>query len=62
VLHALRGDLGDAAFWSGVRLYVRTRAGKGARSADLRAAFESAGHRELGPFFAKWVYVPAPDL
>jgi hypothetical protein len=62
VLHALRGELGDAAFWSSVRLYVRTRAGQGARSADLRAAFEAAGHRALVPFFAKWVYAPAPDL
>lgn len=62
VLHALRGELGDAAFWSGVRLYVQTRSGQGARSEALRSAFEAAGHRDLGPFFAKWVYAPAPDL
>ena len=62
VLHKLREELGDTVFWSGVRKYVKDRAGKGARTEDLRAAFEAASGRDLTVFFARWVYAPAPDL
>ena len=62
VLHKLRGELGDAAFWDGIRRYVKDRAGKGARSEDLRAALETASGRDLRAFFATWVYAAAPDL
>ncbi|MEP7124011.1 MAG: M1 family aminopeptidase [Byssovorax sp.] len=62
VLDKLRGELGDAVFWSGIRRYVNDRAGKGARSEDLRAALEAASGRDLRPFFARWVYASAPDL
>ncbi len=62
VLHKLRANLGDAVFWEGIRRYVKDRAGKGARSEDLRVALEAASGRDLGPFFATWVYASAPDL
>lgn len=62
VLHRLRNELGDAAFWDGVRRYVRAQAGRGARSEDLRRALVAASGRPLGAFFARWVYAPAPDL
>ena len=58
----LRGERGDAVFWDGIRSYVKDRAGKGARSEDLRVALEAASGRELHPFFATWVYASAPDL
>jgi aminopeptidase N len=62
VLHRLRNDLGDAAFWSGLRRYVAHCAGKGARSEDLRIAMEATSGRDLRPFFDAWVYAPAPEL
>jgi aminopeptidase N len=62
VLDKLRRDLGDGAFWDGVRRYVRACAGRGARSDDLRAAFEAASGRSLQRFFDTWVYAPAPVL
>jgi aminopeptidase N len=62
VLDTLRRELGDAVFWDGIRRYVAERAGKGARTGDLRAALEAASRRDLRPFFARWVYAPAPDL
>jgi aminopeptidase N len=62
VLHKLRGELGDQVFWDGIRRYVKDRAGKGARSEDLRVALEAASGRDLRPFFATWVYAAAPDL
>ncbi len=58
----LRGERGDAVFWDGIRGYVKDRAGKGARSEDLRVALEAASGRDLRPFFATWVYASAPDL
>lgn len=62
VLHKLRGQLGEAVFWAAIRGYVAARAGRGATSDDLRVAFEAASGRDLTPFFARWVYAPAPDL
>lgn len=61
-LHRLRGELGEDSFWSGLRLYVKERAGQGARSEDLRRAMEAASGRDLRPFFARWVYAAAPDI
>jgi aminopeptidase N len=62
LLHKLRGELGEAAFWDGIRRYVRDRAGKGARTEDLRVSLEAASGRDLRGFFTRWVYTPAPDL
>ncbi|HEU4407513.1 MAG TPA: M1 family aminopeptidase [Polyangiaceae bacterium] len=62
VLHKLRGELGDDTFWAAIRRYVAARAGRGATTDDLRAAFEASSGRDLGPFFDRWVYAPAPDL
>jgi aminopeptidase N len=62
VLDKLRTELGEAPFWSGLKRYVKTRAHVGARSEDLRAAFEFASGRDLKPFFTRWVYNPASDL
>jgi aminopeptidase N len=62
VLKRLRDLLGDVAFWNGIRRYVRERAQKGARSEELRQCMEAASGRDLRPFFARWVYSPAPDL
>lgn len=61
-LHRLRGELGEDAFWRGLRLYVRQRAGHSARSEDLRLALEAASGIDLHAFFARWVYAPAPDI
>lgn len=62
VLHKLRTELGDAVFWAGVRRYVSDRAGKSARTEDLRRAFEAASGRDLRGFFDRWVYAAAADL
>jgi aminopeptidase N len=62
LLDKLRNELGETAFWAGVQRYVKDRAGKGARTEDLRIALEAASGRDLKEFFAKWVYSAAPDL
>ena len=62
VLDELRRDLGDAAFWDGVRRYVKSTAGRGARTEDLRVALEGASGTDLRAYFSRRVYAIAFDL
>jgi aminopeptidase N len=62
VLAELRRDLGEAAFWDGIRRYVRSTAGRGARSEDLRVALEASSGQDLRAYFARRVYAPSFDL
>jgi aminopeptidase N len=56
VLHMLRAELGDAAFFRGVHSYYRAHLHRNATTEDLRAALERASGRRLREFFARWVY------
>lgn len=56
VLHMLRAELGDAAFFRGIRNYYRAHLHKTATTEDLRAALERASGRSLREFFARWIY------
>ncbi|MCA1555961.1 MAG: M1 family metallopeptidase, partial [Acidobacteria bacterium] len=56
VLHMLRAELGDAAFFRGVRAYYRTHLNRTATTEDLRAALERASGKALREFFTRWVY------
>lgn len=56
VLHMLRGMLGDASFFKGIRAYYLAHAGQTATTEDLRAALEKASGKDLKEFFARWVY------
>jgi aminopeptidase N len=62
VLDKLRSNLGEEAFWSGIRSYATSRAWKGARTDDLRSALEAASGKDLNAFFAAKVYAAAPGL
>ncbi|MBK7645198.1 MAG: M1 family metallopeptidase [Planctomycetes bacterium] len=62
-LHLLRGQLGDAVFFTGIRNYLAENAGKSVRTSDLRGAFERASGRDLTRFFEQWLRSPGqPDL
>ncbi len=56
VLHMLRSELGDKAFFAGLRIYYQAHQQSTANSGDLRAALEKASGRDLKQFFASWVY------
>ena len=56
VLHMLRAELGDAAFFRAMRAYYRAHLHRNATTEDLRAALERASGRSLREFFARWVY------
>lgn len=56
VLHLLRGELGEAAFWRGLRDYTRAHDGRSVVTADFQRAMEKAAGRSLQQFFDEWVY------
>lgn len=56
VLHMLRSNLGDAAFFRGIRAYYEAHKSSVASTEDLRAALEKSSGKDLRAFFARWVY------
>jgi aminopeptidase N len=57
VLHLLREEMGERAFWNGIRLFTRRHFGKSVVTSDFVAAMEEANGKSLSEFFAKWVYL-----
>jgi aminopeptidase N len=56
VLHALRGVVGDTAWWKGIRGYVAAHKAQVVETDDFRAAMEAASGKDLKWFFDQWVY------
>ena len=56
VLHMLRANLGDAAFFQGIRAYYNSHPQANATTEDLRRAFEKASGKDLRGFFTRWIY------
>ena len=57
VLHLLREEMGERAFWNGIRLFTRRHFGKSVVTSDFVAAMEEANGKSLSEFFAKWIYL-----
>jgi aminopeptidase N len=57
VMHLLRAEMGDRAFWKGMRLFTRRHFGKSVVTSAFVAAMEEANGKSLQEFFAKWVYL-----
>jgi aminopeptidase N len=55
-LDALRREMGERAFWRGVRLYTRRHWGGVVMARDLQRAMEQAWRRDLSHLFVTWVY------
>jgi len=55
VFHQLRMEIGDEAFWRGVRQLVADMSGRHADWQDLERVFAKASARELRWFFAQWI-------
>lgn len=55
-LDRLRAEVGEPAFWRGLRAFARAHAGATVVSRDFQQAFERASGRDLGPIFDEWVY------
>jgi aminopeptidase N len=63
VLHMLRHELGEIAFWRALRLYVERHARGSVETRDLARALEEASGRNLDGFLHQWVDHPGhPEL
>lgn len=58
VLHMLRREVGEAAFWDGLRTYYRQYAGKNALTADFQRIMEEVSGQQLDTFFQQWIFQP----
>jgi aminopeptidase N len=58
ILHMLRGILGDASFFKGIRRYYDLYAEKNASTEDFQRAMESESGISLTGFFRQWCYQP----
>ena len=58
VLHMLRRQIGDDAFWQGIREYYATYRNANALSEDLQRIMEKASGQKLDTFFKQWLYQP----
>jgi aminopeptidase N len=56
VLYMLRHQIGEDAFWRGIRRYLEVNRGKNVVTADLVRAIEDATHISVDRFFDQWVY------
>lgn len=56
VLHMLRNEIGNEAFWSGIRKYYRTFAYRNAQTSDFQKIMEEASSRDLDIFFNQWLF------
>jgi hypothetical protein len=56
VFHMLRRQIGEDAFWNGLRDVYRDRLFRKTAWSDLQAAFEKRAGRPLKTFFNQWVY------
>jgi aminopeptidase N len=55
-MDALRRELGDEAFWAGLKRFTREHAGRSATSRDFERAYRKSSGRDLSPLFEEWVY------
>lgn len=63
VLHMLRRELGDAAFFKGLNLYLTQHAFQSVESHDLRLAMERVSGQDLNWFFNQWFFTKGhPEL
>jgi aminopeptidase N len=56
ILNMLRNYLGDAAFFKGLNIYLKTNIFKTGEAHQLRLALEDASGRDLNWFFNQWYY------
>ena len=56
VIHTLREEIGDTAFWEGINLFLTRHRFGNVETKDVRAAFEETSGRDLEWFFEQWIY------
>lgn len=56
VIHTLREQIGDKAFWKAINIYLNRHKFENVETPDLQRAMEEASGQKLDWFFAQWVY------
>jgi aminopeptidase N len=56
VLHMLRREIGDQAFWAGIRSYYKKFQNSTALTSDLQQEMETASGKDLDTFFNQWIH------
>ena len=56
VLHMLRQQLGEEAFYRGLKHYLEVNRGKNVVTADLAKAMEESSQTNVDQFFSQWLY------
>jgi aminopeptidase N len=56
VLYMLRHQIGEDAFYRGLRNYLEVHRGKNVVTADLIKSIEEANHIDVQQFFDEWIY------
>ena len=56
ILHMLRTQIGDSAFFKSLNTYLTINKFKSAEAQQLRLAFEEVTGRDLNPFFNQWYF------
>jgi aminopeptidase N len=56
VLYMLRHQLGEDAFYRGLKHYLEVNRGKNVVTADLAKAIEESTHTNVDQFFSQWLY------
>ncbi len=63
VLHMLRVEMGDQAFWQGIRNYVEEFQGGNITTEDFQRAMQKYSPVPLARFFRQWIFEPGvPEL
>ena len=63
VLHMLRREIGDDAFWKAIRAYYQKYQNSNASTADFQSVVESVSGKDLDSFFNQWLFQPGhPEL
>lgn len=62
VLHMLRNEVGNEAFWRGIKSYYNSHKNGNATTDDFRRIMEDASGKNLSTFFNQWLYRPGQPL
>lgn len=58
IVHELRNEVGDDAFWQGLQTYFQTYGGGTASDEQFQAVMEEASGQSLDAFFTEWLSAP----
>jgi aminopeptidase N len=62
VLHMLRAEIGDEAFWKGLRDYYRIYRNSNASTENFKQVMQEASGKSLDMFFNQWLYKPGHPI